>query len=294
MTPDGRQIMMDEGSTEYTLWELPFTDAMKGNFSEEAKVFRTTSPPYIRMSRDGSYIAISRGATSGPDGGEWVTIPYDGKTETPVPGRHLSVLAVDSVTMEFIDRTASGVEFSRWDRRTGRRSAVFGVPDSNAITMAGLPDEGWAWIPTDRKSISVHRRGQSTRKYSIPPWFVNIYNLHATKDGQTLSFSGWNVEGDSAGVGLLTLSDGKSTQVAAMPGEGAIPVPLDNGSLLIVRHDTPESSTILLRNAAGRIQSLGSIPRPLMGYSVSRDMRRFVAISREYKGDAWISRVVTR
>jgi len=49
----------------------------------------------------------------------------------------------------------------------------------------------------------------------------------------------------------------------------------------------------LLRIAApGQLQRIGGSPRPLLGITVSSDLKRATAIERDYRADAWMYDVV--
>jgi len=122
-----------------------------------------------------------------------------------------------------------------------------------------------------------------------------VYQIASSRDGRTLAFSGWNAPAmDSVGIGFLSLDDGRFSQVATFSGEGGSALWLTDGRLLIVRIDTPESATFLTLAPGGKLETVGSVPRPLSNFSISRDMRRFVAISQDRTGDAWVSTVLKR
>ena len=293
---DGSRVVIGEESSEYTLWALPFSDALRGNFTEAARIFRTTGGLGLRMARDGSYVLISRDVSSEREGREWRVVPYGSRAETVLPGRHLDIQAIDSVTLHLLDKKPSGIELSAFDRRTGRRSAVLALADSNLTDWEGLPNEGWAWIPLGGRTINVRASaGGAVRTYRPPPWFRHAYQIASSRDGRTLAFSGWNAPAmDSVGIGLLSLDDGRFSQVATFSGEGGSALWLTDGRLLIVRIDTPESATFLTLAPGGKLETVGSVPRPLSNFSISRDMRRFVAISQDRTGDAWVSTVLKR
>ena len=55
---------------------------------------------------------------------------------------------------------------------------------------------------------------------------------------------------------------------------------------------TASASTTL--PGRGRSRRIGEVPLPVISFSVSRDMKRAVVATREYRGDIWMSRVVRR
>jgi hypothetical protein len=296
VTDDGTALVTAEGSSEYTLWAVPFADALKGNFSDSARVFRTTAGVALGIARDGSYLVLSKTAPGSGSEREWAIVPFGEKTEIPLPGRHLLVTMIDSLTLEVADRVPSGTMYSRVERRTGKRSWMLTLPDSDALPVASLPDEGWAWVERDSKTVDVKARGQpQPRKYTADSWFSSLFQISASKDGKWIAFTGWSAPSeDSVGFAIMSLPDGKITRIAAFSGEGGSALWLDDGSLLLALRDTPESASFYLMKAGAAVKRIGAIPRTQTSLSVSRDLKRAVLITRDYKGDAWVSRVIRR
>jgi hypothetical protein len=44
--------------------------------------------------------------------------------------------------------------------------------------------------------------------------------------------------------------------------------------------------------APGRLTRLGSVPRPIAGLGVSKDLKRIAVLESSYHGDAYMSRIV--
>jgi hypothetical protein len=42
------------------------------------------------------------------------------------------------------------------------------------------------------------------------------------------------------------------------------------------------------------VDTLGEVPKPVVGMSVSADLRRAAVLTREYHGDAWMHRLARR
>ena len=49
---------------------------------------------------------------------------------------------------------------------------------------------------------------------------------------------------------------------------------------------------LLQLRGPGQLKRLGTIPRPVAGVSLSRDLKRALIVERSYRGDAWMSRIV--
>jgi len=90
------------------------------------------------------------------------------------------------------------------------------------------------------------------------------------------------------------MPDARYTPIWTTVGEGGATRWLDDGSLLIDIRDTPESATLYRTRVGGKIERIGSAPRPMAGFRVSRDLQRVLVITRDYRGDAWMSKVVGR
>lgn len=92
------------------------------------------------------------------------------------------------------------------------------------------------------------------------------------------------------GIAILSPDDGHFTQIMTAFCENASIRYLEDGSLGIAIHDTPESVTFYRTRRGGSIERLGSVPRPVWGYSTN--YRQAVVTTRDYHGDAWVSKVV--
>ena len=68
---------------------------------------------------------------------------------------------------------------------------------------------------------------------------------------------------------------------------------LDDGSLFLQMAPTQESLSFYKITGPGQMQSLGNSPRPLRQVSVTKDMKHATALERDYRADAWMSKVHT-
>lgn len=83
-----------------------------------------------------------------------------------------------------------------------------------------------------------------------------------------------------------------ATQWMSVFGEDGTIQRLAGGELFQSLHRTQESLDLYRMSGPGKSQLLGSPPRPLVGVSVSQDLKRAVAFDRDYHADAWMYSVV--
>src|SRR4029077_14277419 len=76
ISADGGTFVVDEGTTEYTLWELAFADAIKGHFPEKARLMTATSVLANELSHGGSEVLVGRISGSGDN--RWEVFPFCG------------------------------------------------------------------------------------------------------------------------------------------------------------------------------------------------------------------------
>jgi hypothetical protein len=124
---------------------------------------------------------------------------------------------------------------------------------------------------------------------------MRAIGLGASRDGSKLAIVGWSApDGDSLGLSVLSASDGSDSHWSTVFGEDGGLDWLTDGSILLFNQATNDTYTLQRIRGPGQIEQLGSIPRPITGASVSRDLRRMSIITRDRHGDAWSMRVVNR
>jgi len=299
VTADGGTLVLDEGSSEYTTWNLDTRDALRGAFAEDHRLLRSTTPVLMDITRDGSRVLIRRtGGVSG--GGDQLTVaPFGGGNEIPIPlsgslfGWAMDP-AVDSQAVALGEKAAAGVRLTTIDLRTGARRGQFAIADSAVVDFAVLPDGGWVWIPADGRSIRVQRRGDAAPKsFPVPGWYINARGVTAAPDGKAVAIIGYDAATyDSLGLSVMSLADGKVTRWAAIFGESSYLRWLPDGSILFTVWETQETATPYRLRGPRLSERLGTVPRPVTSFGASSDLRRAVVVTREYHGDAWMSRVV--
>jgi serine/threonine-protein kinase len=296
ITADGGTLVFDERITEYGTWALSFADFMKGKFSEERRILRGTSPPRPGISADGNAaIVVKDGGAGAPDDREWSIIPLSGGEEIRIPGRHFAAIIVDSTTAGLGDAAPSGIRLSLFDYRTKQSRATISVPNSGGHEFIRLRGrEAWAWITADGRSINVQRDGdKNVQRIALPISLSNATTLVGSPDGGTIAFVGWNAPRfDSLGVGMVSLSDGKVRELARMFGETGRIWWLNDGSIGLALVEATESFSIYRVRPGKPIEHLGNVPRPIGNVTMSGDMKRAIAVTRDFHGDAWMSKVV--
>ncbi|HEV2181799.1 MAG TPA: hypothetical protein VGR59_15835, partial [Gemmatimonadaceae bacterium] len=58
--------------------------------------------------------------------------------------------------------------------------------------------------------------------------------------------------------------------------------------------ETEQTAAIYRLHGPGRMERLGTIPRPVFDVSVANDLRRAVVTVRDYHADAWMTRILKR
>jgi hypothetical protein len=120
-----------------------------------------------------------------------------------------------------------------------------------------------------------------------------VYSAAVSQDGRFVAFTGYNAPGeDSLGVSVMSLADQSVTQWFTIAGEGGQVGWLSDGTLLLRQADTPETFSLYHLTGPDRAVKLGTIPRTVSSISVSADLKRVAIVVHDYRGDAWMSRVV--
>jgi hypothetical protein len=295
VTADGSTLVIDDGTSEYSLWALGLTDALQGRFAEPARLAKATTRIGAQLSPDGSRVLLSRNLPTSTGGTErrYSITPFGGGTETPLntTGSPRAAWWVDSVTVAVANQTGVGVHVGLTDIRTGAAGRVVDIPDSLARGVTPLPD-GWAWIPAARDRVTVQRGGK-TLDIPRPAWFGELTDLDADRTGQRLAIVGWNAGTyDSIGVAITPIDGGTPVLWGTSAAEQGRASFLDDGTILFVPWDTPQSALLYRVRAPGRLERIGVVPRPIAGLSLSADLKRAAVLESNYHGDAYLSRIV--
>jgi hypothetical protein len=294
LTEDGAGMVMDEGTYDYSVWALNFADLIKGQFPDNRRIARASSAVNALVSPDGSRLLVRRNVPVGGGLAEvrFSLMPFGGGAETPlpVPGKPAHAIWSDSVTLIVSTPSPTGLHLAQVDVRTGAQRNAMDLTDSVVTDASALPD-GWVWIPASGDRIMV-RRGGHMHEYAEPAWYEFLFEVVVDPTGHRAFYQGPDRTGDSVGVGTLSLDDGSMAQWAAMPSVDAYLTPLADGGVLL--ENTPSVLSIALYKLTGpaQLQRLGVIPRQLRATSASADLKLGTAQERDYRADAWISKVV--
>ncbi|HKU60497.1 MAG TPA: protein kinase [Gemmatimonadales bacterium] len=291
VTTDGGTLVIDDGAPDFSLWTIDLPDALKGKFADPHRRFTTSTFVNADLSPDGSRVLLSRRV---PNGDPRVSVlPFDGGSETTVnvPGGGARVSWVNAATARVARRVAGGTSVGLLDVRTGAMSHTFTIPDSLAPDAWPVPG-GWAWIPNSRDRVHIERAGKAV-DIPKPAWFAEFGRLAVDSATGRVVMMGWNAATlDSMGVAVAPLAGGTPEQWAAEPAEFADVQWLDDGNVLFSVRDTPESVVLYRLAGPGRSTRLGRVARPSANTSVSSDLKRMSVVERNYRGDAFSSRVV--
>jgi hypothetical protein len=297
VTADGASFVLDEGSTEYSLWGLDLNEAIHGVFPSQKKLLRSTSALNVRLSPDGDRILVGRDPGSVTNALQrWSTIPFAGGTETPLALDPLTSEALwsDNTTAATRVRIDRGARLALVDAQTGMVRERIDVADRYPNTFARLPNGGWIWVSAAQPTLIMQLASDSTpRQMPLPAWYMLTWTVVPSKDGNAVGFTGPKApDMDSLGVSVMSLADRKVVPWFTAPwGDGGYLDPLKDGSFLLRLRDTPETYSLYHLLAPGRAIKLGSIPAKVSSLSVSQDLRRVALVVREYHGDAWMNRV---
>ena len=294
LTSDGLNMVMDAGTYDHSVWALEMSDLMAGKFAEDRRIAHASSGVSSEISPDGSRILMRRlvPTEAGLSEVRYSLRPFGEGTETPLGGAGVPVRASwsDSVTVAVTAKSPTGTRLSQTDVRTGAQRNVVELPDSVLMSATPLAN-GWAWVPANGQSILIREAGK-TRTIPMPGWYAFLGQVESDVPARRVYFTGWNrTTGDTLGLSALSLDDGSIKQVASVFGEGLSVGRLADG-VLVKSFPTQESVTLLKLPSQGPMQTLGTIPRPVRNVSTSSDLKRATADERDYRADAWMSKVV--
>jgi hypothetical protein len=295
LTEDGKGMVMDEGTYEFNVWSLDFADLLTGRYPDNHHVAHASSSVNASISPNGARLLIRK---SVPVGGNHVEtrfsiMPFAGGSESAIGGTNLvSAFWSDSVTVGLSRQTPSGLHLSEVDVRTNAVRNEMDLPDSVLTWVRALPD-GWAWIPAAGDKAIVRRAGK-TREYPKPAWYAFLFSLDVDPARNRIFLGGNDkTTGDSLGLSVLNLADGSTAMWTTMFAELARTSMLDDGTIFLQVAPTQESLSFFKVIGPGQVQPLGTSPRPLRQVSVTSDMKHATALERDYRADAWMSKVNT-
>ena len=297
ITSDGSKMVMDEGTLEFGVWAADLSAVIQGRLSNDGRIARASNNVTATLSPDGGRLLLRRvvPTTGQHTAVQFAVRPFGGEAEAPlsVAGTVVRARWVDSVTIAVVSRVSGTVHMGLVDARTGVSRNDAALTDSTIIDAARIAG-GWAWIPSSRDRIVVDQGGKR-REIPQPRWYGGLFNLVADSASGRIFITGYNrATSDTLGIAAIDITDGSATQWMSVFAENGSVQVLADGGLFLAAHRTQESLDLYHITGPGKIQLLGSPPRPLVGVSVSGDLKRAVAFDRDYHADAWMYNVVTR
>jgi len=300
ITADGGAVVYGERTDQYSVWAVDLTDALRGRFAAQQRLLSSTSQTWGAVSPDGDRVVV---AHRGPGlGGERDVIDVVSSAGLAVlthapSGALVSFDPVgwmpDGAAFFYAERADRAVRFMTVDGRTGARLATFAIGDSTVVSFDPLAGGGWVWIPPQLNGLRLQRPGEpQPRDLPKPDRNGNVFSVAAAPDGARLVTIGWNATNDSMRVHVISLPDGQPARWATFFGEGTAKTTfLADRSVVIPVWETQESVTLYRLRGPGRIERVGTIPRPVDQMSVASDGRRVVVSTREFQGDIWLARI---
>jgi hypothetical protein len=300
VTADGGHLVLDEGSTKFDLWGLEVSEAVRGVFPGQKRLLHSTSAMNVRLSPDGNRVIVGHDVGREADGLQsWYTLPFAGggaETRLTMAGATAQTVWSDDSTIAIRDRVSAGARLALADVRTGVLRAALVAPDRIPNPYSHVASGGWVWVRRTRPELSVQLPADTApRRIRLPGWFGGMFHIDVSRNGRFVVFSGTNAPTpDSLGVSVLSLADGSVTHWLTAFGEEVDVSWLQDGTILLLLGDTPETYSIYHLLGPGRAVKLGTIPQRVSSVSVSKDLKRAAVVVRDHRGDAWMSQVVRR
>jgi hypothetical protein len=91
---------------------------------------------------------------------------------------------------------------------------------------------------------------------------------------------------------VLSLDTDTHSLWTATPGDAGRIVLIDGHGALFLVQEGRETWHLYTADGPSRIVSIATIPRPVSSLTASRDLKRIVANVRDYRADAWMSKVI--
>ena len=295
VTADGLQMTVDDGSYTFSVLAANLADVIKGTLPNAPPLMQASNRVLALVSPDGVRLLMRRSVPT-PKGGDEVRLsvapfPSGPETAVNVTGRVISARWADSVTISIYTITGSGPQLLRTDVRTGASTQVLQLADSAIADAVALPN-GWAWIPGSRDRVIVEQNG---KRHEIPkaPWYASLIHVDATDDGTRLLTVGWNATtSDTLRLDVVPTSGGTPVEWSRGFAEDGLARWLADGSIAFTIWSSTDAATMYQLSGPGQEKKIGALAHVSNIVSVSRDLQRTTLSWREYRGDAWMYRVV--
>jgi tRNA A-37 threonylcarbamoyl transferase component Bud32 len=295
VTADGAQMAVDDGSYSFSVLAASVADLAAGTLPAGAPLMQASNRVGASISADGERILMRR-SVPGPNGADdtrFSVAPFGGGAETPlkVSGDVVGAEWLDSVTVIVRALTPTGTRFVRTDVRTGATGLSIDLPDSTIGAMTALPD-GWAWISRGRDRVIVDQGGKR-HEIAKPAWYEVLARVEATPDGARLLLTGWGVAtSDTLGLSVVPTAGGTPVQWSRAFAETGSASWLADGSVAFLVWSGTDAVAVHQVTGPGQEKPVSTIRHLATTMSVSRDLKRATIMWRDYRGDAWMYRVV--
>ncbi len=219
--------------------------------------------------------------------------PFAGAPETPLNSTGSVTAAgwLDSTNVVIASLTSSGLRLTSTDVRTGAVGATLDLPDSTITSATAVPG-GWAWIPKNRDRIIVEQNGKR-HEIRKPAWFDALTQVEASPDGSRLLLVGWGAAtGDTLRMDVVPTAGGNSVDWWRTFAETGFGAWLADGSLAFTTWNSSDAATVHRLTGPRQAELIGNVGHVATTLSLSRDLKRATLMWRDYRGDAWMYRVV--
>jgi hypothetical protein len=295
VTADGSQMVVDDGSYTYSVIAAKLPDLLRGKLPDAPPLLQASSRVSATVSPDGERLLMRR-SVPGPNGPDEIRLsvaPFTGGAEAPLntTGSVVGADWIDSVTALVASLTGSGLRLTRMDVRSGAVGATLQLADSTIADASALPN-GWAWIPKNRDRVIIEQDGQR-HEIPKPAWFVALTQVEASPDGRRLLVVGWGAAtNDTLRLDVVPTAGGATDDWWRSFAENGFATWLDDGSVAFTTWSSSDAATVRRVTGPGQVAVLGTVGHVASGLSLSRDLARATIVWRDYRGDAWMYRVV--
>jgi len=295
VTADGTQMTVDDGSYTFSVIAANVADVIKGTLPEGPPLMQASSRVAALVSPDGARLLMRRNVPT-PNAGDEVRLsvaPFTGGSETPInaTGKVVSAHWIDSVTVATYTLTGAGPQLARIDVRTAASSLALQVADSAIADATALPN-GWAWIPGTRDRVIVEQNGKR-REIPRAEWYAALTHVDASPDGARLVTVGWNAStSDTLRIDVVPVAGGAPVEWSRHFAEDGDAIWLADGSIAFTVWGGTDAATVYQVAGPGQTKTVGPLAHVSNAFSVSQDLKRSTVMWREYRGDAWMYRVV--
>ena len=294
VTADGGTLVLDDGATDYSLYALDLQDALRGKFPDAKRVLRASSALGVDMSSDGRLLLISRTVTTsaGKIERHFFVSEFDGSGERPLGGpvpRHAYWADSDSVVVA--TETSTGLHVALVNERTQTVGRTIDLADSLARQIQPFQG-GWLWVSSSRDKLLIDRGGKRT-EIPKPTDASSIVDVAIDASGTRLAMTTWpRTSTDTINVYAGALGDATLAHWASFPSGPAFVQFGTDGSISVSSYSTEDNISLYRLHTAGKLESLGTVDRPVYGVATSRDLKRAAVTVIDYHGDTWLSKVV--